>query len=71
MNIDFQNKIVVITGAASGIGMATAQMMIASNAHVVLIDINREGGKHRGIFRRKKHFLFIAMYQKRFSRNCI
>lgn len=43
MNIDFQNKIVVITGGASGIGMVTAQMMIASNAHVVLMDVNEKG----------------------------
>lgn len=45
MNIDFQNKIVVITGSASGIGMVTAQMMIDSNAYVVLIDVSEKGNE--------------------------
>jgi NAD(P)-dependent dehydrogenase (short-subunit alcohol dehydrogenase family) len=34
----------VITGGASGLGLAVAQRLIASNARVVLFDVNREAG---------------------------
>lgn len=40
MKIDFKDKIIVITGAASGIGRVTSRMMIEDNATVILIDIN-------------------------------
>lgn len=36
-----QGKVAAITGAASGIGLASAEAMIASGAHVVLIDNNQ------------------------------
>ncbi|MDX1995906.1 MAG: bifunctional aldolase/short-chain dehydrogenase [bacterium] len=42
---DFAGKVVVITGAASGIGRATAYKLAAEGAHVVVADINREGGE--------------------------
>lgn len=35
----------VITGGASGLGLAVAQRLIASNARVVLFDVNREAGE--------------------------
>ncbi len=38
-------KIAVITGAASGIGLATAQTLAAAGAAVVLGDINAAGGE--------------------------
>jgi NAD(P)-dependent dehydrogenase (short-subunit alcohol dehydrogenase family) len=34
----------VITGGASGLGLAVAHRLIASNARVVLFDVNREAG---------------------------
>jgi NAD(P)-dependent dehydrogenase (short-subunit alcohol dehydrogenase family) len=34
MNIDFANKIVIITGGSRGIGLATAAMFAAAEAHV-------------------------------------
>lgn len=37
---DLKNKRVVITGGASGIGMATAQRFIAEGAKVIVFDIN-------------------------------
>ncbi|KAF9889862.1 Reductase [Aspergillus nanangensis] len=37
----FSNHVVVVTGAAAGIGRETAQMFSAQGAHVILIDINQ------------------------------
>jgi len=39
-------KIVLITGAASGIGRATAMLFAREGASIVLADINAEAGKH-------------------------
>lgn len=41
----FESKVAVITGAASGIGAATARLLAREGAHVVLADLNDEGGK--------------------------
>jgi NAD(P)-dependent dehydrogenase (short-subunit alcohol dehydrogenase family) len=43
MVIDFPDKVVVITGGCSGIGLATARMMLESNASVILLDISSSG----------------------------
>lgn len=42
MNIDFKDKVVVITGAASGIGKASAMQFSAEGAKLVIADINIE-----------------------------
>lgn len=42
---DFAGKVALITGAASGIGRATAYRLAQDGAHVVVADINEEGGK--------------------------
>ncbi len=42
---DFAGKVVLITGAASGIGRATAYRVAQDGAHVVICDINSEGGE--------------------------
>ena len=39
----FEGKIAVVTGAASGIGLATAERFAAKGAHVFLIDRDAEG----------------------------
>lgn len=39
----FTNKVVVITGAASGIGRALAQQLSADGAHLALSDVNMAG----------------------------
>jgi NAD(P)-dependent dehydrogenase (short-subunit alcohol dehydrogenase family) len=39
----FQDKVAIITGAASGIGRATAQRLFNEGARVALIDRNEEG----------------------------
>lgn len=40
-----QDKIVIITGASSGLGRATAELMVAEGAHVVMADISHEAGE--------------------------
>lgn len=43
MNI--HNKTFLVTGAASGLGLATAQMIVARGGHVVLVDIHAAAGQ--------------------------
>jgi len=43
--MDLQNKVAVITGAASGIGAACARAFGARGARVVVVDINGEGAR--------------------------
>jgi NAD(P)-dependent dehydrogenase (short-subunit alcohol dehydrogenase family) len=47
----FEGRVSIITGAASGIGLATAEAFAAEGASVVLLDIDDERGEHaaRGI----------------------
>lgn len=42
--LGIKNKVVAITGAASGIGLATAELFAEAGAQVALIDINEERG---------------------------
>jgi NADP-dependent 3-hydroxy acid dehydrogenase YdfG len=42
MNITFQNKVALVTGAASGLGLATATAFAESGAAVVLADCNEK-----------------------------
>ena len=44
--VGIKNKVVAITGAASGIGLATAELFAEAGAYVALIDINEERGIH-------------------------
>lgn len=41
----FEDKVAVVTGAASGIGAATARGFAAEGAHVVVLDINGDGAR--------------------------
>lgn len=43
--MDIKNKIVVVTGAAGGLGSATARVFKAAGASVALVDYNEDGVK--------------------------
>jgi NAD(P)-dependent dehydrogenase (short-subunit alcohol dehydrogenase family) len=40
MNLSFENKVALVTGAGSGMGLATAKAFAEAGAAVVLADIN-------------------------------
>ena len=39
-----QDRVAVITGAASGIGLAASRRLAAEGAHVVVADVNDQAG---------------------------
>ena len=41
--MDFQNKVAIVTGAAVGIGRATARQLARGGARVILMDVDRAG----------------------------
>ena len=41
----FEGKVALVTGAASGIGAATAQRFAQEGAAVVVVDMNRDGAE--------------------------
>ncbi len=45
MNISFENKVVLVTGAASGLGLATAKAFAEAGASVVLADWHEEAAQ--------------------------
>src|SRR5882757_5259076 len=42
MNISFENKVALVTGAGSGLGLATAKAFAESGASVALADANEK-----------------------------
>ncbi len=47
MNLSFENKVALVTGAASGLGLATAKAFAESGAAVALADWNEEAAQSR------------------------
>ncbi|TDW28108.1 NAD(P)-dependent dehydrogenase (short-subunit alcohol dehydrogenase family) [Rhizobium azibense] len=45
MKFDFENKVALVTGAASGMGLATAKAFAAAGAAVALVDVNEDAVK--------------------------
>jgi NAD(P)-dependent dehydrogenase (short-subunit alcohol dehydrogenase family) len=45
MNISFENKVALVTGAGSGLGLATAKAFAESGAAVVLADSNEKSAR--------------------------
>ncbi len=45
MNISFENKVALVTGAGSGLGLATAKALAESGASVVLADYNEKSAR--------------------------
>lgn len=45
MNGEFANKVAIVTGAASGIGRASAQFYAREGANVVVSDVDEAGGE--------------------------
>ena len=45
MSSDFSGKVVLVTGAAAGIGMATAEAFAAAGARVIASDVDVENGQ--------------------------
>ena len=43
--MDISNKVALITGVASGLGLATAKVLIESGAKVMLLDLNEDNAK--------------------------
>ena len=42
LELDFTGKVAIVTGAASGMGLLSAQNLAAGGAKVVLVDVNDE-----------------------------
>ena len=42
--MDISGKVAVVTGGASGLGAATAKMIVEEGGHVVIVDLNDQAG---------------------------
>jgi NAD(P)-dependent dehydrogenase (short-subunit alcohol dehydrogenase family) len=45
MNLSFENRVALVTGAASGMGLATANAFAEAGAAVTLADLNEDGAR--------------------------
>jgi NAD(P)-dependent dehydrogenase (short-subunit alcohol dehydrogenase family) len=61
MNILFENKVALVTGAASGLGLATAKAFAESGATVVLADWNEEAAQSTAMLLAKSGHKTLAI----------
>jgi len=45
LKVDLKNKVIVITGAAGGIGEGCAKVLLENGATVIIADITRDKGQ--------------------------
>ncbi|MEN3931383.1 3-hydroxyacyl-CoA dehydrogenase [Microvirga sp. W0021] len=45
--MDIRNNVFIITGGASGLGAATAEMIVAQGGKVILADVNQDAGEKK------------------------
>ena len=45
MNLSFENKVALVTGAASGMGLATVEAFAEAGAAVALVDLNEAAAR--------------------------
>jgi NAD(P)-dependent dehydrogenase (short-subunit alcohol dehydrogenase family) len=43
--MEISGKVAVVTGGASGLGAATAKMIVEEGGHVVIVDLNEQAGQ--------------------------
>ncbi len=43
--MEIKNKVFIVTGGASGLGLATAKMLVENGGQVLIADLNTEGGQ--------------------------
>jgi NAD(P)-dependent dehydrogenase (short-subunit alcohol dehydrogenase family) len=43
--MEIKNKVFIVTGGASGLGLATAQMIVENKGYALLADVNTDGGE--------------------------
>ena len=43
--MEISNKVALITGGASGLGLSTAETLVESGANVMLLDLNEDNEK--------------------------
>jgi NAD(P)-dependent dehydrogenase (short-subunit alcohol dehydrogenase family) len=43
--MEIKNKVFIVTGGASGLGLATAQMIVENKGYALIADVNTEGGE--------------------------
>ncbi len=65
-----KNKIAVVTGAASGIGLAISEKLISSGCKVVMADINKEKGEQEAK-RIGGNFFYADLSERKYCKDLI
>ena len=61
MNISFENRVALVTGAASGLGLATAKAFAEAGASVVLADWNEDAARSAAAELAKRGYKSLAV----------